>query len=253
MGRQRDVTIILGQTGGGKTQKALELTRDLSRVLVLDADFQEFPAIHYDDLGIMALDLERRGVEKSAVPFRASYTPMEDEYELCIEMARELENVTLVLEEADRFSWAALPEYRRAVTRGRHWGVSLMALAPAATLIPLHVRRQARRIIVFRQLNPDDVKELSAQVGQRAYEFGPDESGRYTHPEFYYLDWNSRDGARIFNGRGVQVSSAENNSLTNPSSSAITPALPARVPESPGGDSVSGDPGGEIDSESQGE
>src|SRR4051812_28903286 len=98
---QRDVDLILGKTGSGKTTFARTLIRPLPRVLIADADFEEFNAQVFEDFTDCAAYLEeKRDPERI---FRASYTPKSAEYPLLFDLARLVAPVHLVLEEADRF------------------------------------------------------------------------------------------------------------------------------------------------------
>lgn len=203
---QRRVILIYGQTGSGKTTFARRLLAQASRALVVDADFGEFQGQEFADYSEMVDALEAMRAFGSRVPFRVSYSPYDDEHALMFDLAVSLGNVELFLEEGDRFDY--LFEYQRVVIRGRHYGVSVVAVGLNWAVLPKALRRQATRVVAFAQTDPDDIHELARQVGPLAYDMGPDEQGRLRHPPFSYLDWTPRGGARIFGPDGKPLTAA---------------------------------------------
>ena len=167
---QRDVILICGQTGSGKTTYAKSLVADLPRALILDAGFREFEAVHVDALDDFIGGVESRGgLENLTAPFRIGYTPLSDEYDVCFRLASAAGDVTLVLEEADRFSERELPAYEEIIARGRHRGVSILAVAPHPYNFPKNLRRQLTRVVSFRQTEESDLDYLADAVGDDIY------------------------------------------------------------------------------------
>lgn len=166
-GQQRQVDLILGKTGSGKTTYARHLIASRSRVIIADADFREYPATTFQTFESLSDYLEKHA--GAGQFFRVAYTPYEDEYPLMCDLARLVGNCTLVLEEADRFpDPRSCIEYQEIITRGRHHRVSIMALGLYPALLPAMLRRQASKIISFRQHEPADIDWLAAVMGETA-------------------------------------------------------------------------------------
>ena len=214
---QREVVLIFGQTGSGKTWKAKEILGRLPRALVIEAGFGEFP-VHesfwnFEDL-VLRLDEWRAFSDlsnfparppRSYVPFRFSWSPLGHEHPLVFDCAKALGNCTLVLDEADRFGDSRfLPEYDEIITRGRHYRISIVAVALHPSKLPKDLRRQCTSLISYRQIDPDDVEALAEICGEAAYELphlpGPDPRLR---PPFPALHWDQLRGARILDPSGA--------------------------------------------------
>ncbi len=195
---QREVKFRLGQTGSGKTWGAAQEFRTRPRAIVAECGYDEFPAIRFAEFPDLVLYLERIGAFSSkSVPFRVSYTPRASEYEFMFALALELGDVWLYLEEADRFGDPkTCYAYDEVVTRGRHDGISIMALSLNPFALPIDLRRQATSIVSFRQTEEPDVKWVAAKVGDLAYEL-PALPGPPQTPPFPFLEWDGINGARI--------------------------------------------------------
>lgn len=184
---QREIVLVLGQTGSGKTTWAKNYVKTLSRVLVLDAAFGEYGVPEYTDFLSLA-----RAVEGKSF-FRASYTPRTYEIPVMFDLARVLGRCHLILEEADRLDDPrAFMEYDEAISRGRHYGVSLVGISLYPAKLPAMLRRQATRLISFRQIEPRDIDYIAEIIGPAADEL-PD------LPQFHYIDWTPTGGAHIKN------------------------------------------------------
>ena len=189
---QREVVIITGQTGAGKSSLARRMFDETPRAFLVDADFKEFRCTYYDDYTLFVQHLSARGAfsdfrtppgRLSYVPFRVGYTPLSSEHGLVFDTAAELGNLTLFLEEADRFADPGqLPEYDEVITRGRHYGVSIVAISTHPFGLPKELRRQATRIIAFHQEETSDLDYLANRIGEAAYTLPK-------LPKFSYLDW----------------------------------------------------------------
>lgn len=193
---QRKVTLIFGQTGSGKTTAARQLLSSCPRALVVDAGFGEFPARMFSEFIplIEHLDAIRAfptgPARPSFVPFRVAYAPRSWEHGPIFSAALELQNLTLFLEEADRFDDPRLfPEYDEIITRGRHFGISIVAVGLHPFKLPTELRRQATAVIAFRQIAPDDIKYLQEIIGDAALTL-PD------LPPFHKIVWTPSTGAR---------------------------------------------------------
>src|SRR5258708_23403747 len=144
---QRNVDLIFGPTGSGKTYEADQVIKEYPRVLIADAAFGEFDSMEFTDSEALINYLEHigafpkgrisRGGTPSSVPFRVSYTPMPNERDWFFELALELGTCLLVLEEADRFDdTLEYPHYSETIIRGRHDGVSILAMGLRTSFLP---------------------------------------------------------------------------------------------------------------------
>lgn len=188
---QRRMVLITGQTGSGKSTLARAVLRDKTRVLIADADFQEYGALDFtppDGPGFDALiDYLKQRASTTAF-YRVSYTPYEVEYPLMCELARELGPIDFVIEECDRFpDPKQCPEYEEIIGRGRHWGVSIMAISRHPFAIPVSFRREANRIFAFRHHEPRDIEWLRDVMGKAAEELP-------SLGDHEYLEWTPKTG-----------------------------------------------------------
>lgn len=182
---QREIVLVVGQTGSGKTTWAKNYARGLSRVIILDASFGEFDATQHDTFTGLVEAVNGKTF------FRAAYTPRNFEIPLMFDLARVLGRCHLVLEEADRLDDPRqFPEYDEAISRGRHYGVSLVGISLYPAKLPAMLRRQATRVIAFRQIEPRDVDYLAEIIG-------PSADGLPDLPQFQYIDWTPTGGAKI--------------------------------------------------------
>lgn len=195
---QREVILIFGQTGSGKTYEAKRIFESCPRAVVAEAGFDEFPALTFQTYPELVLHLDRLGAfENKRTPFRVSYTPLISEHGLIFDLSLELQDCWLFLEEADRFDDPRqFPEYDEVITRGRHYGVSICALGLHPYKLPKELRRQATKIICFRQTERSDIEWIAEHVGELAYQL-PELSGPPMRPPNAYLYWTPYEGAKI--------------------------------------------------------
>lgn len=186
----RDVRLILGKTGSGKTTLARQFVRQLPRALILDSGFCEFPADNFATMRQLHEHLDAHG--GAGGRFRASYTPLKKDVSTLFRWARELgrpEEITLVLEECDRFPTAeSAAGFEELIQRGRHYGVNMLCLTTHPYAVDIDLRRQATEIFSFRQHEPADIKWLSsvmpAAVVEKISGLG----------DYEYICWNAKTG-----------------------------------------------------------
>ncbi len=248
---QRDVTIIVGQTGSGKTTEAVKTLRSYSRVLVAEADFGEFPVKQFEDAESLLLHLESirafpTGGKPCHVPFAVGFSPLLAEHNWLFELSRELGNLALVLDEGDRFDLRGLESYDDIITRGRHYGVSLIVVGLHAFALPKDLRRQAQKIVAGLQTELSDCEALAEKCGPLAYELAPDpDTGKWRYPDFTHLIWTPRAGSILVDKNAKP--------LTKNRHSATLPTLPpgASATRLPGGKAETDAPGGLDTTDSQ--
>lgn len=187
---QTDVIIVVGQRGCGKTTWAKRYIQKLPRVIVLDANFGEFGIPQFNTVDELVASLSGKTF------YRASYSPLQYEVPLMFDIARikgseSGKGCHLVIEEADRLDDPLyFTEYDESISRGRHYGVSLLAISLYPAKLPAMLRRMATRVIAFRHIEPKDIKYLSEIMGEDARKL-PDLKN------FEYIDWRSNVGSEI--------------------------------------------------------
>lgn len=197
MALQRDVVLVLGKTGSGKTTWAKNFIRGLSRVIILDAGFGDYEAEECPDLHTLIEKVEKASNNGRGF-FRYSYTPRANESAFIFDLARLVGPCWVVIEEADRLGDARfMPEYDEVISRGRHYGVSLLAISLYPYKLPSDLRRQATRLISFRQHEPRDIDYLYDVIGE-------DVSRLPELPQYHYLDWKAGIGSEISTIGGKQ-------------------------------------------------
>ena len=210
---QREIVLVLGQTGCGKTTWAKKYVQGLNRVLVVDASFNEFGVPQYHDLDQLVAGIDGRAF------FRAAYTPRTFEMPLMFDIARvkgsekdaagRARGIHLILEEADRLDDPSyFLEYDEAISRGRHYGISIVGISLYPAKLPAMLRRQATRVIAFRQIEPRDIDYLAEIIGPAADEL-PD------LPPFHFVDWTPTGGAHIKRLEGGKIDNQKTETIEN--------------------------------------
>ncbi len=208
---QREIVLVIGQTGSGKTTWARKFVQGLTRCIVWDAAFNEYGVPEARSFPELVSMIEGRSF------YRAAYTPRYYEFPLMFDLARVMGPCHLILEEADRLDdprgfW----EYDEAISRGRHFGLSLVGISLYPAKLPAMLRRQTTRLIAFRTIEPMDIDYLGEIVGGAAEELPNLEP-------FHYIDWTPLGGAQIKRLGGRDGIPRKNRaSAPNPNDSAST-------------------------------
>ncbi|MDD2773221.1 MAG: hypothetical protein PHP45_05945 [Elusimicrobiales bacterium] len=144
----REVTLVFGKTGSGKTLFSRGFVRGKRRVIVVErwTDKNEYDARRLPEL----LDIVRFFKTKPAA-FRVSYSPRNsDELETLLNIAWVICDVTVVVEEADTyFEKGGRPGrmFQEVVARGRHKEISLVLVSQNPSRMPKDARREADRLV----------------------------------------------------------------------------------------------------------
>jgi DNA helicase HerA-like ATPase len=176
----REVVIILGKTGFGKSTWLAHYCDRFTRIFAFDP-FGKFPANYWDE----ALILDRVA-DNNFAPGRqfriGSYN--RNDLELLGALAFMSGDCLLVVEEAG-FIWnkgERIPDWlREIVFLGRHKNVSLAITAQRAAYIPIDLRSQANRLVSFWQTELVDVGWLESYLNDRVNEIP-------TLPKYVCLD-----------------------------------------------------------------
>lgn len=170
---QREVTIIVGQTGTGKSLWAKLCTRLLTKGFFYDPSMS-FPNVQWlgeDEL--LELTDEKELLESDDYDFGETYrlgTP----YPSCLDTLSDYAFVTgetnLIVEECHTVftrgqlldDWAT-----RQIFYGRHQGVNSYWISQRAASLPIDIRSQVNRVISFRQIESADVDWLAPFFGKK--------------------------------------------------------------------------------------
>lgn len=177
--KKREFIVIVGQQGMGKSAWAKHYSRNNDRLFVFDpaASYPVDYEYDYDNWPDL-MNVENK--------FRiGTYEP--EDIPMFGAMAYSVGDCTFLCEEAGTIfkkgqpmdTWA-----RRLIFMGRHVRANLIFLAQRAASIPIDIRSQADRLITFRQIEPDDVKAVTAIIGKDWAPYIP------TLPPLTCLDWD---------------------------------------------------------------
>jgi hypothetical protein len=167
---KREIILVLGKTGSGKTTWAREYLKKLHRVFICDHDFGEYPAVHFKSFEQLAQSSKQYLTTGNF--FRVCLcSPYTFEFPSVCDLARLLSPCHFVVEEADRFPRPEdCLEYEEIIGRGRHYGTSIVAVSRYPFALPAMLRREASRIIAFRHHEPRDIDWLQKVMGEPAFE-----------------------------------------------------------------------------------
>lgn len=160
MQKKNRIVFILGQKGSGKSSYARQRVRELSRVIVLDPMSEYSDGVVFEDFPSLLEFMERNhlGQFRAICRFRS-----DEEYLKAIELCLMIGSMWIVVEELNYFITAQSKEkeFLQLFRFGRHYNVSIMAIAQRAAEVPKTFTSQADEIISFRQVEPRDLKYMS--------------------------------------------------------------------------------------------
>lgn len=161
MSLEREITLVFGKTGMGKTQWTRQFLRTLKRVIVIDP-ISEYEGFQWcDDPKTLLEWTERYKV------FRLRTASIDRFEDVCL-VASVAGGCTLVLEEAQRIApphTPLPPTFEDIVYRGRHSRTSLVVVSQRPTTVNIVARSQWTRIIAFAQTEPADIGWLRSVSG----------------------------------------------------------------------------------------
>lgn len=159
--RHREISLVFGKTGMGKSNWIKVYLQSLKRVIILDP-LDEYPAMEFDDMGEMMDYLE------GAETFRVKSCNILD-LDTLGEIVNAMEDVTFIVEEAQRClppSRSDLPDsLQRIIFLGRHFGRSLVVAAQRPSIVHIAARSQWTRIISFNLTEINDVRWIEGTSG----------------------------------------------------------------------------------------
>lgn len=175
----REVLLVCGVTGSGKTTWARQFTRKLTRFFVYDIA-ASFPVQYVDAEALAEM------VETKPKDFRTGvYSPYDTD--VLTAAAYMIGDCWLCLEEISTLYNIGARIHgplQEAVLLGRQRSLSILAISQRASYIPITLRSQASRIISFRQQEPADLKWLADFLGKDNAEKLP------ALPDLHCIDWH---------------------------------------------------------------
>ena len=157
----REISLVFGKTGMGKSNYIKGYLSSLKRVIILDP-LDEYPAMEFTDPEEMLDYLE--GKETFCVK---SCNILD--LEVIGEIVDSMRDVTFIIEEAQRCLPASrqdLPDsLQRIIFLGRHFGRSLVIAAQRPSIVHIAARSQWTRIVTFNLTEVNDVRWLEGTSG----------------------------------------------------------------------------------------
>lgn len=158
---KRDITIVLGKTGFGKSLFSKLMTKNSKRFLVFDplGSYENVTWLRPSDL----YELYDNNDGQLGKKFRLGIFEFEALETFGLMAFVTGDNILLIEEASQVFpKGCALPDWTNKLTfMGRHQSCSLLITAQRASSIPIDLRSQANRVVSFRQSEPNDLKWLS--------------------------------------------------------------------------------------------
>lgn len=169
--KSREIVIVLGRTGQGKSIWTRYFCKPFKRVFASDI-LQDFNAEYVS--ATQLIEMHDKHLLFPENDLRIATSNPED-LDLLGSIAFVYGKAWLVIEEAG-FYFAAgskAPTWmREAAFLGRHRELSILITAQRPTSIPTDLRSQASRIVCFNQLERNDVGWLDSYFGDRVDEIG---------------------------------------------------------------------------------
>jgi hypothetical protein len=169
----REISLVFGKTGSGKSNYIKTYLDDLNRVIIMDP-LDEYPAQEFQDVSEMVDYLESvegtfwNNGKKERKPFRVKSCNILH-LEAIGEIVDGMEDVTFIIEEAQRCLPASrqdLPDsLQRIIFLGRHFGRSLVVAAQRPSIVHIAARSQWTRIVTFNLTEVGDVRWLEGTSG----------------------------------------------------------------------------------------
>lgn len=183
----RDIILVMGMTGWGKSWWTKLYTKPLKRKLVYDPTLT-FPVSEYLPIQDIIENIEESEKEKGSKDFNYGFVDP-DSVSPAASLLFIVEKNLFVIEECATVfekGLARLPEWGKDhCFLGRHRACSILLIAQRPTYIPIDFRSQANRVITFCQHEDTDMDWLSGF-------FGKERMDRMLQlPKFTCFDWHN--------------------------------------------------------------
>lgn len=158
---ERDIIVVVGKTGMGKTRWTKAYLRTLHRIILIDP-MAEHEGLEFQDTDAMIDHIMENRV------FRVR-TEAIDDFPMVCSIAYAARRCVLVVEESQRVlpsgNKELPPSFTDIIYRGRHRRTSLILISQRASTIHIAGRSQWTRLIIFNQTEPNDVAWLLNTTG----------------------------------------------------------------------------------------
>lgn len=156
LNKHREIILIYGKTGSGKSELAKRLIKPYNRIVIIDVmnEYEGTIVETFDDFIDYIIDRENFVV-------CVRFTDDED-YEFLFRTIFEVSNILLVLEEAELYISPSerRNEFLKLVKYGRHRDISIIGIARRISELSPQLRSQVDKIYTFKQTEPKDLKVL---------------------------------------------------------------------------------------------
>lgn len=153
----REIILIFGKTGSGKTFLANILTKNVKRLIIVDVFNEYEKGIIFNSF----LDLLEYHKKNNPENFRYIARFESDlDYDYLFKFCYEVGNLTLLVEEAEIYinPYQKRNEFLKLVRYGRHREISIIGIARRVTELSTDFKAQVNKIYSFKQTLPRDLK-----------------------------------------------------------------------------------------------
>jgi len=165
----REIILIFGRTGSGKTTLAKELIRERQRVIIVDALLEYDEGLIFYSLNEMIDYILTNKTYNDNFKYVCRFDN-DIEIDYLFELCYILGNLTLVVEESEIYInpfQKVNSNFLRLVRYGRHKAVSIIAIGRRVVELSNDIRSQVNKIYSFKQVNPLDIQILRKYGFQR--------------------------------------------------------------------------------------
>jgi hypothetical protein len=171
----RDITLIYGMTGSGKTFEAKKriLNYNKKRVIIIDSLLEygendkytnkpdSINGIYFYSFNDLS-EFMKENYDKEFICICRFTT--DSEIEGIFLLCEYLQNLLLVVEEIESYisPYAKRGNILRLVNYGRHWNISILGIARRCAEISTQLRSQVNHIISFKQNFPNDLQIMES-------------------------------------------------------------------------------------------
>ncbi|MCK9282165.1 MAG: DUF87 domain-containing protein [Melioribacteraceae bacterium] len=159
----REITIIYGKTGTGKSHLAKELIYNYNRVVIIDPKAEYMDGLVFNNF-IDLVDYYKDNEPDEFIFICRFESDLEHEY--IFKFCQIIEDVLLVVEEAEIYisPYAKSSAFLDLCRYGRHHNVSILGIARRVSELSINFRALVTRLISFKQTEPVDIK-ISETLG----------------------------------------------------------------------------------------
>lgn len=178
--KTREISIIFGRTGSGKSYLTKQLIKNMDRVIIIDSLNEYNEGIIVNNLKEFAtFFLQRPNIKRFKVIVRFHNNDLSkdlsDEFNILFDLIYHIGNLTLVLEEAEIYisKRAEKTVFNNLIRFGRHSSISMIAIARRVTELSNNLKSQVNYFYSFKQTLPKDIEYLKELGFTKVETLGP--------------------------------------------------------------------------------